>query len=56
MKVYVISEVVMYEGERIQAIFLNEEKAKEEMAKWEKRIPVAEKTVWYDLTEYDVEE
>lgn len=60
MKVYIISEVVMHEGETIQAVFLDEDKAKERLAQWEKHIPVAKgahrKPTWYNLTEYDVEE
>ena len=60
MKVYIITEVVMHEGETIQGVYLNEDKAKEVLVKWEKYLPAAEganrKSVWYNLTEYDVEE
>ena len=54
MKVYIISEVVMYEGETIQAVFLDEEKAREKLAQLNKR--ALEGVFWYDLTEHDVEE
>ena len=60
MKVYIISEVVIHEGSTIRAVFLDEEKARERLAKLEKHIPVVKgtdrKSVWYELTEYDVEE
>lgn len=60
MKVYIITEIVRHEGETIQAVFLDEEKAKERLAQWEKHLPVAveahRKPVWYDMSEHDVEE
>ena len=60
MKVYIISEIVMHEGSTIEAVFLDEEKAKEVLAQWEKRLPVFEnayrKPVWYVMSEHDVEE
>ena len=52
MKVYIISEVVMYEGETIHAVFLDEEKARERLT----QMPFLEDVFWYDLTEHDVEE
>ena len=54
MKVYIISMVVIHESETIQAVFLDEEKARERLAQLEKR--TVEGAYWYDLTEHDVEE
>ena len=60
MKVYVVTEVVMHEGQTIQGIYLNEGKAREALVEWEKLLPVTEgayrKSVWYDLAEHDAEE
>ena len=56
MKVYIISEVFMHEGETIRAVFLDEEKARERLAQMEKHFPIVEGAFWYDLTEHDVEE
>ena len=56
MKVYIISEVFMHEGETIRAVFLDEEKARERLAQMEKDFPILEDVYWYDLTEHDVEE
>lgn len=60
MKVYIITECVMHEGESIEGVYPSEERANEALKDWQKRLPITEgayrKSVWYNLQEYEVEE
>ena len=56
MKVYVIKEDIIHERETIKGIYLNEEKAKKDLSEWQKLFPETITPIWYELTEYEVEE